>query len=523
MTDDQPLLGNPVRRGKLWYMVSEEVAELVSCALYSNGIYWTYGENEVSISLSPFCLVRTCRFPASCSNKTLTDLKIFKLNLFTQDLCFFFGIQEDAKEDPETLREDWVRDIAKVVQVLTQSLYTPYSITCEPLATVATTSRRLMAGYLLVHESDSTVTLLYCELHPHCSAVRDAQLAFYENEDCQSLVTGIRVTPQTKCAEKAGVGCTCFSVDGRDFSARSPTERRLWLRAISNIKVKLVHEAPAPDGSELATYRRAIQEYITSVEAALECGVGPARPLLHRLPWRPAVFMDTHSLQERLEAPGPDPPPAVPNADSVASICKTCRTPSRTNLQGGLPNLCAEVQTTATNRVPVADLRATMAALVHLMNCTNDDISCERDCRKSSGFDMSCGGGGWPETAGFSDQGLQQAAQELRRAREALEEDRVQRAEVLRHLGDLLSQVQPGEEERPVPKQVSKERQPLAKGKDPMVSPLTQVVAEKEPQPEPEAGHRTPRDDTLQAISAISPLSSIESSPQSLSSSGWEL
>lgn len=43
----------------------------------------------------------------------------------------------------------------------------------------------------------------------------------------------------SSCFEKVGVSCTCFCINGHDFSARTIAERKLWLRAISNIKVKL--------------------------------------------------------------------------------------------------------------------------------------------------------------------------------------------------------------------------------------------------------------------------------------------
>ena len=41
----------------------------------------------------------------------------------------------------------------------------------------------------------------------------------------------------SNCFEKVAVNCTCFCINGHDFSARTMAERKLWLRAISNMKV----------------------------------------------------------------------------------------------------------------------------------------------------------------------------------------------------------------------------------------------------------------------------------------------
>merc|ERR1711879_236667 len=48
---------------------------------------------------------------------------------------------------------------------------------------------------------------------------------------------------------------------GHLFSARTIAERKLWLRALSNIKVKLQHGAPEADEEALRHYRVAILEH----------------------------------------------------------------------------------------------------------------------------------------------------------------------------------------------------------------------------------------------------------------------
>jgi len=282
---DQPLRGKPVRQGKLWYLLAEEKIVLVLFSLYVNGFSFTFEGKEVSIALSPFALVRNCKFQESYSNISIMDLKIFKLSLFTQNVCYYYGVRAADDAQAEEERQKWVMEIAKAVQLVTQSLFPPFSISCEPLDSVVTTLRRLMAGYVLYHDAATVATVLYCELHPHCGDKDHAKLAFYENELCQRLVMDIRVTVGTICCEKVGVNCSCFCIDGHQFSTRTCAERRLWLRAISNIKVKLQNRAPTPTTEDIRHYRSAIEEHIGSIRSSLE-GLGPIDALLQRLPAR---------------------------------------------------------------------------------------------------------------------------------------------------------------------------------------------------------------------------------------------
>merc|ERR1712136_358919 len=74
----------------------------------------------------------------------------------------------------------------------------------------------------------------------------------------------IKVT--TKVSEVVGVDCSCFSINGKHFSARTCAEKMLWLRAISNIKVKLEHQRENPTPTEIMHYREAILESARSLE-----------------------------------------------------------------------------------------------------------------------------------------------------------------------------------------------------------------------------------------------------------------
>merc|ERR1712048_1494739 len=134
-----------------------------------------------------------------------------------------------------------------------------------------------MAGYLVHGDDVPTASVLYCELHPQSND--QSKMALYENELCQVLVMEICITERSTCCEKVGISCSCFSIEDHLFSTRTLAERKLWLRAISNVKVKLQNRAPSPSGEELRQYRLAIKEHINTIKATFE-GLPPMDALL---------------------------------------------------------------------------------------------------------------------------------------------------------------------------------------------------------------------------------------------------
>mmetsp|Transcript_49256 Transcript_49256/g.86707 ORF Transcript_49256/g.86707 Transcript_49256/m.86707 type:complete len:424 (+) Transcript_49256:88-1359(+) len=278
---DQPLRGVPIREGELWYLSAEEKVEPVTFTLYVNGFSFVHDGHEVSISLSPFSLVRNCKFQSNYSNLNLSDFKIFKVSLFTHGICYYYGVRGADERQAEEERSRWVLDISRAMRLVTQSLFPPFSISCDPLESVATTQRRLMAGYLIHHDDLSVASVLYCELHPQSDD--QAKLVLYENELCQTPVMDIYITERSICCEKVGINCSCFCVEDHQFSTRTLSERKLWLRAISNVKVKLQNRAPSPSVEDLKHYRLAIKEHISTIKATLE-GQAPMDALLQRNP-----------------------------------------------------------------------------------------------------------------------------------------------------------------------------------------------------------------------------------------------
>jgi len=195
-------------------------------------------------------------------NLKIPDLRIFKVALFSQGISHFFGVTTDEE------RACWVDDISRAIRLVTQSIFPPFTISCEPLASVSSTQRRLMAGYLGHRDDDCFASVLYGELHPHSED--KAKLVFYENEGCLTPVMDVYITERTLCCEKIGINCSCFSIEDHQFSTRTQVERKLWLRAISNLKVKLQNRSPSPTDEDLIHYRFAIKEHIHSTKTNSE-------------------------------------------------------------------------------------------------------------------------------------------------------------------------------------------------------------------------------------------------------------
>merc|ERR1719203_1564039 len=80
----------------------------------------------------------------------------------------------------------------------------------------------------------------------------------------------VLISESSVCCDIVGINCTCFVIDGHHFAAQSPSERKLWLRALSNVKVKIQNRAPDPSNEELEHYRSSIREHISALEATLE-------------------------------------------------------------------------------------------------------------------------------------------------------------------------------------------------------------------------------------------------------------
>lgn len=274
---DQPLLGVPIREESLWHLSTQDRFEPVSFSLYVNGFAFSTADGlEASVSLSPFSLVRNCRFQSGeCSR-----LKSFKVSLLEPDPCCYFAVRNACEREAEEERSEWVLGLSHTILLITDSLLPPFSVTCDPLPGVPQTARRLMAGYLIHRDDGNSISVLFCELQAHSGT--SARMILYENELCEGPVMDILITESSVCCDVVGINCSCFIVDTHHFASQTPSERKLWLRALSNVKVKIQSQAPEPTEQELQHYRVSIRENIAALQATLEPRI-VNHPLLTRV------------------------------------------------------------------------------------------------------------------------------------------------------------------------------------------------------------------------------------------------
>jgi len=294
MSADQQLRGIPIREGDLWHLSTEERVDQVRVFLHVNGFRFSTDGQEVSISLSPFTLVRNCKFQSNHNGMSFSEFKIFKISLFAQGACYYFGIRGTTERDAEEERSRWVLDISRIMRLVTQSLFPIFQISCDP-SHVESSKSRLMAGYLVHYDDCFTASVLYCELHVNTQD--HSRLIFYEDDTCTHPLSEIYITERSICCEKIGINCSCFSIEDHQFTARSLAERKLWLRAISNLKVKLQNGAPAPGENELHEYRAAIKEHVAKIHRLHDAAAVKTDALLQRAEG-PPMWQDSQGLPD---------------------------------------------------------------------------------------------------------------------------------------------------------------------------------------------------------------------------------
>eukprot|EP00438_Fugacium_kawagutii_P035617 Skav231847 [mRNA] locus=scaffold2215:344412:363148:+ [translate_table: standard] len=169
--------------------------------------------------------------------------------------------------------QDRTQFVSRALRLLTQSLFPSFQLAVFPLPGASWTATRLLAGYMLLYD-DQGVSLVYGELHAHCD--NTAGFAAYEDDACKVQVVHLSIDTNTCVSERVGIDCSCFSLGDHHFSTRTCAEKMLWLRAISNVKVKLRHLAATPSPTELRFYRSAVREQINSLPPTGEPDPTPA-------------------------------------------------------------------------------------------------------------------------------------------------------------------------------------------------------------------------------------------------------
>eukprot|EP00928_Gymnodinium_smaydae_P015090 TRINITY_DN1552_c0_g4_i1.p1 TRINITY_DN1552_c0_g4~~TRINITY_DN1552_c0_g4_i1.p1 ORF type:complete len:381 (-),score=68.51 TRINITY_DN1552_c0_g4_i1:61-1203(-) len=273
---DQPLLGVPIRESWLWHLTAQDRFEHVTFHLYVNGFAFSTSDGaEASVAVSPFSLVRNCRFQSGECAK----LKSFKVSMLEHDPACYFAVQSHDDREAEEERSEWVLGISHAILLVTESILPREPISCDPLPHLPSTRRRLMASYLIYRLSPSSIAVTYCELR--AQSEMSASLVLYESDACDVVVKEIVITEFSVCCDVIGINCTCFVVDSHHFATQTPSERKLWLRALSNVKVKIQNREGDPTASEISHYRESIRDQIRHIESTMDGRIA-REPLLQR-------------------------------------------------------------------------------------------------------------------------------------------------------------------------------------------------------------------------------------------------
>mmetsp|Transcript_118353 Transcript_118353/g.334431 ORF Transcript_118353/g.334431 Transcript_118353/m.334431 type:complete len:566 (-) Transcript_118353:89-1786(-) len=257
--------GAPLRSGTVCYVNGQDGTSYSRAvlSLHTNGFHVKHvgSRQAFSVVWSPFSQVQACRFHSVEADASVPDFRLFKVYMFQHGSTHIFAtFGKEADQE----RAHWLADVSRSVRGLTRSLFPPYSIRTDPLPGVASTASRLLAGFLLLSD-ESCVTLVYAELHSQSNGC--SQCILYEDEYCENVAMIISIWSHTRVSERVGVDCSCFNLAGIPFAARTCAEKTLWIRAISNVKVKMRHGTQNPSSLELEHYRAAIREHVERLGA----------------------------------------------------------------------------------------------------------------------------------------------------------------------------------------------------------------------------------------------------------------
>lgn len=297
----EDLQGEVFFRGRIMHLrLGESTYEMELC-LHANGFHMCSVDprkdgrvETVCQAWSPFSLIEKCQVKAY--EKT-ADWAVFKVTVFraeSSDKSLYFACSGDAAYRE---RERWVAEITHAISRVTASLFPPHAIAVLPVPWVPHTNTRIMAGYLLQCRARDAVSVLYCELHAYNSGM--ARLTTYKDEWCDDEVACVVLCDASVVSTRKGAYCTVFGVDDHRFCTRTHEEKELWLRAISNIKVKLMFQAPDPTEEEISLFRSAVRERIDKMGYRVEdAQTRPLPPLLSRIDRAPNISNvagDTHA------------------------------------------------------------------------------------------------------------------------------------------------------------------------------------------------------------------------------------
>lgn len=138
-----------------------------------------------------------------------------------------------------------------------------------------------MAGYLLKDEGHSS-SIVYCQLSSYASG--NAMIILYTHHNCISMLDTFAVTKEMFLRSGDSLKASIFQVDTHRFCARTLSEQKLWVRALFNVKLKLMHGSLEPCDDELTVMRSSIWEEVKLLRIPTVTRQ-PLLPLKYRLPF----------------------------------------------------------------------------------------------------------------------------------------------------------------------------------------------------------------------------------------------
>jgi hypothetical protein len=278
---EEDLSNDLMRSMPVWHIGDEGRLEQAELCMHANGfLLKPKGPRApMSFSLSPFSTAMA--YHSNQVKASHPNLSFFKISLFQFNFAMVFAAEgADASGD----RARWIAEIARSIRMITLSLFPPFNINTQPLPWAASTSNRLLAGYLLFcdFQKDQSVSVIYCELRASVDKDSSPIFAGYEDDCCENQVLSHNITIKTCTAEQAGVDCSCFYIGPYQVSARTCEEKKLWLRALSNLKMKLQCGSSVMTSEELTCYRGAILSQSQKIRVQ-DANCRNRKPMLPRL------------------------------------------------------------------------------------------------------------------------------------------------------------------------------------------------------------------------------------------------
>ena len=301
-----PLREPPLKTGPVLFLqtkghtgILQDVSR-VDLSIHLNGMRIKYNNNFKgirSLTWSPFTVVQANRFHTKESDEHCPNVRLFKVADFQNGVSCMFAVTAPSPGEAVTSRAEWVATVSCAIRMLTLSLFPAFNVQTMPNS-MQWTQTRVLAGHMLLFDLTG-VTPVFCELHAPVDYTTN--LMAYEDDSCTCLLANLIIDSDTRITERLGVDSSCFTLNEHHFAARTVAEKLFWIRAISNIKVKLRHAFLPTSDVELRCYRDAVQAEVANLPTPrIPAILRKEAPLLKRRRHQP---LTSHPANPGLHAP----------------------------------------------------------------------------------------------------------------------------------------------------------------------------------------------------------------------------